>query len=569
MPAFEPEAPVEARTASSAAVVDQECHSGVPGTSLLSIYTSAIVILLWSGASRCVTHWDTPTSQKKRPAGLSSSESLIPTGIAGLDQILHGGLTPNRVYLVEGDPGAGKTTLGLRFLIEGAAKGEQGLYVTLSETREELVDVAESHGFSLDGIEVCELVASEDALKPEAQYTIFQPSEIELGETVASVLETVERLKPLRLVFDSLSEVRLLAQNPLRYRRHILGLKQFFAGRGCTVLLLDDCTSELQDLQLHSIAHGVITLEQVAPEYGRARRRLRIMKMRGRDYVGGYHDFEIQRGGLRVFPRLVAADYRQTRDSGLLPSGVEALDKLLPGGVDRGNSTLVMGPAGAGKSALVLQYVMSAAARGEVSALFSFDESTDTAIRRAAGLGFDLQSAMASGLVKVRQIDPAEMSPGEFAALVREAVDPSEGKAASVVVIDSLNGYLQAMPEERFLVIQLHELLTYLGQLGVATFLIVAQHGLIGAGMESPVDATYLADIVILLRYFEIAGEVRRAVSVMKRRAGPHEKTIREFEITSSGIKVGPPAANLQGVLTGTPLSVAKARPGDDADPNP
>jgi circadian clock protein KaiC len=412
------------------------------------------------------------------------------------------------------------------------------------------------------------LVAPEDSLKPESQYTIFEPSEIELGDTIAAVLGAVERVQPQRMVFDSLSELRLLAQSPLRYRRQILALKQFFAGRGCTVLLLDDGTSEAHDLQVHSIAHGVVALDQVAPEYGRARRRLRVTKMRGRSYVGGYHDFEIEYGGLRVFPRLVAADHRQLTEHGRLPSGIAALDELIPGGVDRGNSTLVMGPAGAGKSAIVLQYVMSAAARGECSSLFLFDESIETTLRRAAGMGFDLREAIASGTVRIRQIDPAEVSPGEFAALVREAVDPAQGQPASVVVIDSVNGYLQAMPEERFLVIQLHELLTYLGQLGVATFLVLAQHGLIGSAMQAPIDPTYLADIVVLLRYFEIAGEVRRAISVMKRRAGPHEKTIREFQITSTGIHVGPPATNLQGVLTGTPVLVEWARSGDDADRN-
>ncbi|HEY2588548.1 MAG TPA: ATPase domain-containing protein [Tepidisphaeraceae bacterium] len=485
------------------------------------------------------------TSKPELPGNAPSA-----TGTAGLDQILGGGFTRNRLYLIEGDPGAGKTTLALCYLLQGAKQGERGMYVTLSETREEINAVAESHGWSLDPIHVVELVASEENLTPDSQYTMYHPSETELGETTRAVLEQVERFKPTRVVFDSLSELRLLAQNPLRYRRQILALKQFFAGRNCTVLLLDDRTSEESDLQVRSIAHGVLTLEQLSPEYGAERRRLRVVKMRGKAYKGGYHDFTIVRGGLDVFPRLVAADHHQAFARDQVTSGVGPLDRLLGGGLDRGTSTLIMGPAGSGKSSVAVQYACAAAARGERAALFAFDESRGTLLTRSAAMGMDLQSQIDAGRIVVQQIDPAELSPGEFVHAVRRQVETCDCR---LVIIDSLNGYMNAMPEEKFLSIQLHELLTYLGQKGVTTILVVAQHGLVGGTMQSPVDVSYLADSVILTRYFEYKGRVKKAISVVKKRSGSHEETIRELRLDTGGIRVGEPLEALHGVLTGVP----------------
>ena len=493
-----------------------------------------------------------------------SAGALSATGIAGLDQILGGGLPPNRLYLIEGDPGAGKTTLALRYLLEGAKHGEAGLYVTLSETKEEIDAVAESHGWTLDPIHVVELVASEDTLTPDSQYTMYHPSETELGETTKRVLEEVERVKPRRVVFDSLSELRLLAQNPLRYRRQILALKQFFAGRKCTVLLLDDRSSDNEsDLQVRSIAHGVLTLEQLSPEYGAERRRLRVVKLRGRKYKGGYHDFTIVTGGLDVFPRLVAADHHGGFTPERVRSGVSPLDELLGGGLDRGTSTLILGPAGSGKSSVAVQYAVAAAARGECAAIFTFDESIGTLVARTAALGVDLQSQIDAGRITVQQVDPAEMSPGEFVNAVRLHV---EQRKCRIVVIDSLNGYINSMPEERFLTIQLHELLTYLGQKGVTTILVVAQHGLMGSAMQSPVDVSYLADSVILTRYFELKGRVKKAISVVKKRTGTHEETIRELRIGKGGIGVGEPLEHLRGVLTGVPSSDRDVASNDRGD---
>lgn len=481
----------------------------------------------------------------------SKGDTISATGTSGLDQILEGGLSANRLYLVEGDPGAGKTTLALCYLIDGARHGETGLYVTLSETKEEITSVASSHGWSMDGIHIVELVASEQSLTPDSQYTMFHPSETELGETTRAVLDEVERVKPSRVVFDSLSELRLLAQNPLRYRRQILALKQFFAGRKCTVLFLDDRTADASDLQVRSIAHGVIMLEQLSPEYGAERRRLRIEKMRGRSYRGGYHDFRIVKGGLEVFPRLVASEHHATFPREQVASGLKALDDLLGGGLDRGTSTLLMGPAGSGKSSVAIQYAVAAAERGEKAALFTFDESLGTLLTRTTALGMDLEGHIRSGLIMVQQVDPAEMPPGEFVQRVRHQVE-QEGRR--LMIIDSLNGYINAMPEERFLTIQLHELLTYLGQQGVTTLLVVAQHGLVGSAMQSPVDVSYLADSVILMRYFELHGRVKKAISVVKKRSGPHEEAIRELRIEPGGIRVGSPLANLRGVLTGVPV---------------
>ena len=481
-----------------------------------------------------------------------------PTDIKGLDDILGGGFTRNRLFLVEGVPGSGKTTLALQFLLAGVKAGETVLYVTLSETEEEIRAVAASHGWSLDGVTIRELSPTEAELDPDQQNTMFHPSEVELATTTRRMLDDVERLKPSSTVFDSLSEMRLLAGNPLRYRRQILALKQFFANRQCTVLLLDDMTATEQDLQMRSIAHGVILLEQLHPEYGSQRRRLRVVKYRGVQFRGGFHDYVIQRGGLEVFPRLVAAEHRQRSDRARLGSGVAALDELLGGGIEEGTSTLMVGAAGTGKSTLAAQFVGAAADRGQPSAMFMFDESPQTLLSRTTALNIDVSSAVDAGLVAIRQVDPAELTPGEFIHAIREAVE----NGARIVVIDSLNGYLNAMPEERFLIIQLHELLMYLGQRGVATILIGAHQGLIGSQMQTPIDASYLADAVVLLRYFEVRGEVRQAMSVMKKRGGRHERTIREFRLEAGGIHVGEALRDFRGVLTGVPtFEPAPAKP--------
>ncbi len=485
---------------------------------------------------------------------------MATTGIDGLDDILCGGFAPGRLFLIEGVPGSGKTTLALQFLLAGARRGESVLHVTLSETEDELRAGAASHGWSLDGITIRELIPSEESLRPDEQYTMFHPSEVELSEKIKPVLAAVEKFKPTRVVFDSLSEFRLLAGNPLRYRRQVLGLKQFFSGRQCTVVLLDDLTDASHDPHVQSIAHGVVRLEQLNPEYGAERRRLVVLKYRGVRFRGGYHDYLIKRGGLEVYPRLIAAEHRPPPISDKLASGVRELDTLLGGGIERGTSTLIVGAAGVGKSSLATLFAASAAAMGKNAALFIFDENINTLLTRTAGLGVDLKQCVESGRVTIQQIDPAELSPGEFCHAIRQAV---EQRHVAVVVIDSLNGYLNAMPEERFLIVQLHELLMYLGQAGVATILIGAHHGLIGSQMNTPVDASYLADAVILMRYFEAKGEVRQAISVVKKRGSAHERTIREFNLTSDGVQVGAPLRDFRGVLTGVPV----LEPSSDAGP--
>lgn len=491
------------------------------------------------------------STDRDEAAAEGDAQLRLATGSAGLDRVLEGGFPANRLYLVEGDPGTGKTTLALQFLLEGVRRKEPVLYVTLSETKEELIVVAHSHGWSLEGVNLHELVPPEESLKTESQYTIFHPSEVELGETTRAVIEEVERIQPRRVVFDSLSEMRLLARDPLRYRRQILALKQFFSGRKSTVLLLDDRTSADTDLQVQSIAHGVLMLEQLELDYGAERRRLRVSKLRGSRFLGGFHDFTIRTGGVEVFPRLVAADRRAEFRQEAVASEVAELDALLGGGLDRGTATLVLGPAGCGKSSLATHFAAAAAARGERAAAFIFDEGVNTYLNRAAGLGMNLRKEVETGRLTVQQVDPAELSPGEFAHAVCEAV---ESGGARLVVIDSLNGYLQAMPDERFLTAQMHELLTYLNQRGVVTLLVMAQHGFMGS-MSSPVDVSYLADTVVLLRYFEAAGAIRRAISVVKKRTGRHENTIREMRLSaSSGLEVGEPLTAFRGVLTGIPV---------------
>jgi len=472
------------------------------------------------------------------------------TGVDGLDLILGGGLPRNRLYLVGGDPGVGKTTLALQFLRRGLQEGDGGLYITLSETDEELRAVAASHGWDLDGLSLVDLSAIEDRLLPEAQTTLLHPSEVELSQTTDLILAEVQRSNAHRVVFDSLSELRLLAQNELRYRRQLLVLKQFFAKRRCTVLMLDDRASESGNSQIESLAHGVINLGLMRPEFGNERRRMSIGKLRGGKFRGGYHDYIIETGGLHVFPRLVAAEHRSESPQQLVASGVTELDALLGGGMHRGTSNLLIGPAGSGKSTIAMQYAMASARRVELVAYYAFDENLGTLITRAKGIGFDIGTHLESGKLQLRQVDPAEMSPGEFTHQVCRAVDSDN---ARVVVIDSLNGYLQAMPEERFLTTQLHEVLTYLSQRGVLTIMVLAQHGLFGR-METSIDLTYLADTVVVVRFFEALGNVRKAISVVKKRSGKHETAIRELNIDQQGVRVGKTLAEFQGILSGTPL---------------
>lgn len=494
---------------------------------------------------------------------MNDSQNSLPkasTGVDGLDDIMHGGFARNRLHLLEGAPGTGKTTLALQFLLSGAAQGEPGIYVTLAETDQELREGAASHGWEIDGkIEVFELVPPHSVLDPKQQQSLLYSSDLELGETVQRILDAIERIKPKRVVLDSLSEIRLLAQSSLRYRRQILALKHYFAQNQSTVILLDDMTGEGEDGTVHSIAHSVIHLEQLAPMYGGDRRRVRVMKCRGQRFRGGYHDFTIATGGVQVFPRLVAAEHRNFELGNLVRSGLRELDELMGGGLAAGSSTLVLGPAGTGKSLLVMQYLAAAVARNERAALFVFDEELGLLFARAKQLGIDLAKMRDGGQLFVEQMDAAELSPGEFAHRVRTCVD-REG--IRTVAIDSLNGYQMAMPEEQFLILHLHELLQYLNRQGASTFLTVAQHGMVGE-MQQPIDATYLADTVIVLRYFEAIGHVRRAISVIKKRAGPHEDTIREFFVSNKGLSLGPAIEEFQGVLRGVPEFVGKQRPSD------
>lgn len=472
------------------------------------------------------------------------------TGVSGLDEIIAGGLARGRIFLMEGDPGTGKTTIANQFLLAGAAKGECCLYITLSETEEELRETARSHGWDLpDNFHIFELVPPEALLNDEQQQSLLYSSDLELGETTKRILEKYEEVKPDRVVLDSLSEIRLLAQSSLRYRRQILSLKHYFARHDATVLMLDDLTSESADKTVHSVAHGVIRLQEMSPEYGAERRRLRVLKYRGQRFRGGYHDFVIERGGVRAFPRLVSLEHKTDFVRDVVRTENDELNALLGGGFDTGSSALILGPSGTGKSLFALTFVESAIRRGDKAAMFVFDEELGLLISRARGMGIDIQQMVDSGNLIIEQVDAAELSPGEFSHRVRNCVEQYQAKT---VVIDSLNGFQAAMPEETALILHMHELLQYLNRRGAMTFLTVAQHGLVG-DMKAPVDVTYLADTVVLLRYFEAAGRVRRAISIMKKRTGAHEHTIREYRIGAGGITLGEPLTGFQGVLRGVP----------------
>jgi len=470
------------------------------------------------------------------------------TGITGLDNILGGGLTPNRVYLIEGSPGAGKTTLALQFLLKGAELGEGGLYITLSETRDELLAVADGHGWNVDPLSIIELL-SDEGLDPEYEQSILHPAEVELGETVENVMRQVETLKPVRIVLDSLSELRLLSQNPLRYRRQILALKRYFATRECTVYLLDDNTSDPSDLQLHSIAHGVISLDQLVHDYGGARRRVRVAKMRGIKFREGFHDFTLETGGIDVYPRLVAAEHRAEFAHAPVSTGSDGLDAMLGGGLIPGTNALLIGPSGVGKTTTIVCCLMAALKRGERCVYYLFDETLGTLLMRSKSLGMDLSTYLDSGLLTLRQVDPAEMSPGQFTSDVRQAV---EDDGATYVAIDSLNAYLQAMPGERYLLLQMHELLGYLNQRGIVTMLVLGQHGIVGE-VQTDIDISYLSDVMVLFRYFEHQGEVLTALAAVKSRGSAHERTIRQFRLTHGGIELSKALRDFDGVLAGLP----------------
>jgi circadian clock protein KaiC len=472
------------------------------------------------------------------------------TGIAGLDLILGGGFPRGLTYLIEGDPGTGKTTMGLQFLLEGARQGEPGLYVSLSSPRSELEQIIRAHGWSPEGVTICDVGASEESLRTDRQYTVFHPSEIELSETTRAILQAVEQARPARVVFDALSEMKMLARDPLRFRRQIWELKDYFSSRGCTVLLLDYRTDPDSDLQLHSLSSGAIRLEQLAPEYGGQRRRLRVQKLRAVSFRDGYHDYTIQTGGMAVFPRLVAAEHHRNGSGAVLKSGLAKLDALLGGGLDLGTSTMVMGPVGVGKTSLALHLAAAAAREGKRVEFYLFDEAASICIQRGDRLGLGISDHIAAGRLHIRQVDPAELSPGELAWSVRTAV---EQHGARVVVIDSLNGYQHAMPEEHHLTAHLHELLAYLTQQDVLSLLILGQHGIVGH-VQSPIDPSYLADNIVLMRFVEAAGELKKAISVIKKRSGPHETTIRELQIDTNGLCVGEELHMLQGVLTGQPV---------------
>jgi circadian clock protein KaiC len=473
----------------------------------------------------------------------------ISTGIEGLDFILKGGLPTNRLYLLQGNPGTGKTTMGLQFLLEGEQKGETGLYITLSESREELLAVGRSHNWNLENLNIFDLTVSGESLRDDSRYTVFHPAEVELDETTQAILNEVERINPARVVFDSLSEMRMMASEPLRFRRQILALKQYFMGRQCTVVLLDDLTASTSKRELESVAHGVVTLEYVPTEYGKQRHSLRVVKMRGVKFQSGSHDFNIETGGIIVFPRLGSNEAEKPFTPGTIKTDLEDLEQLL-GGLDYGTSTIFTGPAGIGKSTMALMYAYTLARQGERAAIYMFDEAPETLYKRTAALGLDIKKYVDEDLIMLRQIKLAELTPGELAHMVSQEVEKNKTR---MVVIDSVNGYLMSTPQERFLIMQFHELLAYLNRRGIVSILIVGQYGLIGT-MQAPIDMSYLADTVVLLRYFEAGGEVRQAISVLKKRTGKHERTIREFRIDEGGIRLGEPLTEFRGVLTGVPV---------------
>ncbi len=484
-------------------------------------------------------------------------DTRVSAGIAGLDDVLSGGFPHGHFFLIEGEPGTGKTTLGLQFLMEGARRGEHVLYVTLSESQKEIEKVARSHGWSLKGLTIFEFTPTEASLRPEDQYSAFHPSEVEFQDTTQNILNEVDRVQPTRVVLDSLSEIRLLARDSLRYRRQVLALKHFFTNRNCTVLLLDDRTSGAQDMQLQSIAHGVLMLEKIVRDFGKTRRRIQVSKMRGAIYREGFHDYTIETGGVVVCPRLVASEHRVVPAEGYATSGLPELDALWGDGLDLGTSTLLLGPAGSGKSSVAMSYAIAAAQRGEPASVFLFEESLHIACKRAAALNMDPRPHLDSGMLHIQQIDPAELSPGEFVQVVRGSVEKGGVK---VVVIDSLNGFLNAMPGEQHLALQMHELLSFLNQRGIVTLLVLAQSGMLGPAMSSPVDLSYLADNVLLFRYFEADGKVRKAISVVKKRSGEHEDTIRELRMRMGRIIVGEALSDFRGVLTGVPVYVGSDR---------
>lgn len=488
----------------------------------------------------------------------SRGEARLSTGVAGLDDILSGGLPAGHLYLLEGVPGAGKTTLAMQFLIAGRDAGEPVLYITLSESAQELRYAAASHNWNLDGIELLELSSFENLLKPEQQYTILETADVELGDTMSAIREVIDRVNPKRIVFDSLSELRLLARDPLRFRREILNMKQYFSERQITVLLLDDGSFKTDDQQIRSLAHGIIDVETLTSEFGAERRKLIVTKLRASRFRTGFHDYKINTGGLQVFPRLIASEHRTPVLPGKLLSGIGNLDLLLGGGLDAGTSTMVIGASGTGKTTIAAMYALAVAERGEKSLVFLFDENRGTLIARCRGLKMDIDKGIEDGLINIQQVDPAEMSPGEFTAMIRDAV---EDKGVKNVVIDSLSGFVNAMPNERLLMLQLHELLSYLNQLSVTTVLTNVQHGLFGPSATNTTDISYLADTIMLLRYFESAGAVRRAISVLKKRTGTHELTIREYQFGEGGVSVGPVLNEFQGVLTGTPTYFGQSEP--------